>query len=239
MISFSIRSASLVLFIGIVGCSPSQPPLGELEQPAKYGEDKTDCFPGCKQDDFDKLIKFDGKVDLDKACAALIAGWKDAKPGTATTLPWPGWNKDLPICIGYKDQIKDRKDCNRLVDAPGWTECKNQLMILCSKEKKPGFGKIILVPPPGGFKEPRTPPSITDQEQACIKQWKCETTTATKSISTKSTTEMVDASCPDCCYSDWVTEEAPPPEVDSGTTDSDTTDSGSMEDTGYSYETGP
>ena len=206
-----------------VGCSAaSADDLGSVESPAKVGKDTTDCFESCKQNDYDTLTK-DG---LDKACATLQDGWKKPKDKTKDTIAWPGWDPKKPICIGHRKGIEGRGDCNRLVDAPGWTECNNELMLVCSKEKKPGFGPIILVPPPDGFPAARKPPSVTDQELACIAQWKCPTTTTkTKAVSfgvaaqTCAVTDGVSGSCG--CDSSWVTEEAASPETPAPTTDSE------------------
>lgn len=200
--------------------------LGEDGAAAKLPGDSADCFPGCKQADFDKLTLVgppDPKAkdpkkptyDLAKACKNLQDEWSKPAKGKPPAMDWPGWDPKKPICIGHKDSIKDRKDCNRLVDAPGWTECKNELMMACAKGKQPGWGPIILVPPKGGFPKPRTPPSITDQELACIKQWKCDVKNsealpkAAGGVRIKSAVPVcVDESCG--CDGSWLVEEQPP-----------------------------
>jgi hypothetical protein len=149
-----------LLFASASACSSSPDEAAtSIESPAKIDGDKVDCFPSCKQADYEKLKK----GGLAKACADLKAAWKKGKPG---------WDDKKPICIGHRKDIEPRKDCNRLVDADPWDECRNQLMLECAKAKQPGFGPIIIVTPP---KPPKSPPSITDQEMACIKQWKCPT----------------------------------------------------------------
>jgi len=157
--------AGAIASAAIIACATeSTERFADVASEAKTKPGERDCFPSCPQADYDDLVK-DGIPD---ACATLRKGWEKAVPPD-----WPGWDDDKPICIGFKDEIKGRTDCNRLVDAPGWTACKNELMLVCAREKQPGFNKIIFVPPEGGFPEARKPPSITDQEQACIKKWKC------------------------------------------------------------------
>ncbi|MBS2017127.1 MAG: hypothetical protein JST00_29845 [Deltaproteobacteria bacterium] len=190
----------------------------ETDSAAKVGREDDDCFPRCKQQDFNDLVNVgkDGKEDLDTACANLIADWKDPVKQAPPKVNWPGWDPKKPICIGHNEEIKKRKDCNRLVDAPGWTPCKNQLMLVCSWKKKKGFGQIILVPPTDGFPAPIDPPSITDQELACIKQWSCKVKNPSalpKSISPAASMPQCDGPTCSSCDSDWVIEEqAPRPE---------------------------
>ncbi|MCA9589606.1 MAG: hypothetical protein KC657_30075 [Myxococcales bacterium] len=200
------------LVVASASACSSSPDEGALSlaSPATIDGDKVDCFPSCKQDDYKKL-KAGG---LAKACADLKAGWKKPRAAGGGKVAWPGWDDKKPICIGHRKDIEPRKDCNRLVDADPWDECRNQLMLECAKAKQPGFGPIIIVTPP---KPPKSPPSITDQEMACIKQWKCPT----KAKSTRPTTfadapaeDTVvadvcapgDASCSTCDDS-WVIEE--------------------------------
>lgn len=210
--------AATALALAATACTvDAEEGLGEDGAAAKLPGDTVDCFPGCKQADFDKLTKVGdkGKYDLAKACKNLLDGWSKPAKGTPPAMDWPGWDPKKPICIGHKDSIKDRKDCNRLVDAPGWTECKNELMMACAKDKQPGWGPIILVPPKGGFPKPRNPPSITDQELACIKQWKCDVKNSDAlpksagGVRIKSAVPVcVEESCG--CDGSWVVEEQPP-----------------------------
>ncbi|MBX3191574.1 MAG: hypothetical protein KF819_31560 [Labilithrix sp.] len=199
-----VAAFAALLLAPVAACSSADVEgVSSVESPATIDGDTVDCFPGCKQADYKTLVK----GGLDAACKTLKDGW--AKP----QLPkWPGWDDKLPICIGHKKDIENRKDCNRLVDAPGWTECKNQLMLVCIKEKKPGFGPIILVPPKGGFPPALKPPSITDQELACIDQWKCPTKKASLSgglgLATVAAecTRGPDGTCA-VCDDSWVREE--------------------------------
>jgi len=178
--------------------------VGDDGAAAKLPGDKTDCFASCKQADFDKLTNVGdkGKFDLGTACKNLMGEW--SKP--VANPAWPGWDPKKPICIGHRKSIEGRKDCNRLVDAPGWTECKNELMLACARDKQPGWGPIILVPPTGGFPPPRNPPSITDQELACIDKWKCPTQA---DVQKKSAGLRAKAYAPVVCDDSWVSEEVP------------------------------
>ena len=153
------------LALGLIGSACSSrdagddPATSRVEQPAKAPGDKSDCFPSCKQAD---------RIDpTDANCKKLVDDLKVNNPS--------GWDPKLPTCIGFKDDIKDKAGCNKLVDYPNWTDCVNQEMLECTRGKKPGFGPVKLTPPAGGFPAPRDPPSVTDEEQACITQWKCPT----------------------------------------------------------------
>lgn len=197
----STISAVVLALSLLAACSSADlEDVGVVDSPAKIKGDRADCFPGCSQKDYDALVK-DG---LAKACKTLKDGWAK-KSGS-----WPGWNDKLPICIGHRKTIEPRTDCNRLVDAPDWTECKNQLMLVCAKEKQPGFGPIRVYPPTkDGFPSPKVPPSITDQELACLDQWKCPNKVikpASAGVAPRATTSVCLADDDVCsnCDDSWV-----------------------------------
>jgi hypothetical protein len=205
-------SAVLAVTVGLVsvGCaaeSDAEDGTVSVASAAKIKGGRVDCFPSCEQKEYDALTK-DG---LTKACADLKAAWKKPVKKPA----WPGWDDKKPICIGHKGSIEKRTDCNRLVDAPGWTYCKNELMLNCAKESEPGWGPLVLVPPEGGFPEPLEPPTVTDQELKCIKQWKCPTKkdTATRSVRLQPSATAVclagGGEC-DACDGSWIVEEPAP-----------------------------
>lgn len=167
--------------LALFACSGGAPEnVGEESSAAKLPGGRVDCFEKCEQKEYETLTK-DGVA---AACAALKKEWKDPNP--KSTPPWPGWDDKKPICIGHKATITDLTHCNRLVEAPGYTYCKNQLMLVCVKEKQPGFGPIELHPPGKKFPPPMDPKSVTDSELRCIELWKCPyKTVKTASVSTE------------------------------------------------------
>lgn len=199
---------AMSLTLALVACTTESVDLTSSDEAAAtVGDDAVDCFPQCAQADWEALMK-DG---LDKACAGLVAGWKDPARQDPPQVDWPGWNPKKPICIGFRSDIVGRTDCNRLVDAPGYTSCANQAMLLCAKENEPGFGPIILVPPKGGFPKPRPSPSTTDSELACIKQWACAVKNPKalpKSLGVRATATCEGDACLEC-DSSWFVEESP------------------------------
>lgn len=205
-----LLTAVVGLSLAISACSSADvEDVGEQGQAAKIKGDTNDCFPTCSQADWEKLVGKEEK-NLKDACASILkdlqkrGNWKVAEKGKPET----------EICIGFKSVIDKVTDCNVYSLTPQ-DDCKNQAMLQCSKIGAPGFGKLRPVPPPKdpkyppggplpGFPPPKDPknPSVTDQEIACIAQWKCPNTLKTFSAGVNPTATTTARASADVCTTD-------------------------------------